>query len=291
VPIYEQSYRHYEGHMRRHFRWAVVVEQECRVLSKAKPFLVLLLGALLHIILRLLQVVSFDVVIHDSNNPLTPLLRQIQGLVVNEQMFFDFIRLQTPLMFLIFMYAGCGMICEDTRNNLLEVYFSKPIRWFDYALGKVFTLVLIGLLLTAVPATGLVMLHNALVPSVKLLQETWWWPVEITGFALVIIIPMTLSILASSALLSSMNFAAVALLMILIANSTMAGVLAAVLQERNYLVISFPVALNRIGQSLFHDTRLLFDLHWQWSFYYVLGVCLISGWIVFRRVRRAEVAA
>jgi len=129
VPIYEQTYRHYEGEVKRRFRWVIVVEQELRVLVKTKVFLLLMMVALLHSILRLLQVVAYDVVIQDPNNPLTPLLRQVQGLVVNERMFFDFIRIQTPIVFIICLYAGSGMICSDFRNNLMEVYFSKPIRW------------------------------------------------------------------------------------------------------------------------------------------------------------------
>ncbi len=291
MPIYEQTYRHYEGEMRRRFRWAIIVEQELRVLAKAKPFLMLLLVALLHCILRLLQVVAFDVVIQDPNNPLTPLLNQIQGIMVREQMFFDFLRIQTPLVFLIALYAGSGMICNDMNNNLMDVYFSKPIRWYDYVLGKVLSLTAVGLSITALPAIALVILHNLLAPSMKLLTESWFWPVSILAFSLVIVLPMALSIPAASALLRSQNYAAIVIVMIPVACSAMAGVLAAVLQDRNYLIISFPMAVNRIGQYLFHDRHLLFDSHWLWSMLFVGGTCLVCLWIIVHKVRRSEVAA
>lgn len=291
MPIYQRSYRHFEGQTKQRFRWLIVIEQELRVLATARPFLLLLLLALLHCILRLLQVVAYDVVIQDPNHPLTPLLRQVQGLMVNEQMFFDFIRIQTPLIFLIFLYAGSGMMCNDFRYNLMEVYFSKPIRWYDYALGKVLALVLLGLAISAVPAIFLVVLHNMLLAKMEVLQQTWWWPLPILAFSLVVIVPAALGILASSALLPSQNFAAISIFMILIANSTMAGVFAGVLQSRNYLIISFPMAINRVGQQLFGEKFLLFDLRWEWSMAYVAGLSLLMLWVIVRRVRQAELAA
>ncbi len=293
MPIYEQTYRQYEGRIRGRFRWAIVVEQELRVLVKARPFLILMLLALLHCILRLLQVVAYDVIMQDPNNPMRAVLQHLQAVVVNERMFFDFIRLQTPIVFITCLYAGSGMICNDFRNNLMEVYFSKPLRWYDYAAGKIMSLTLIGLMLTAVPGVFLVFLHNMLLPGegFEMLRETYWWPVSIMGFSLVVVLPCALGVLASSALMGGQNFAAVAVFMVVIANSAMGGLLAGLLQQRNYLLLSFPMAVNRVGQRLFHDHRLLFESHWAWSFSFVAGVCLLAAWIVFRKARRAEVAA
>lgn len=292
MPIYKQSYRTYEGKMVHKFRWWVVVEQELRVLIKARVFLLLVLVALLHIMVRLLQVVACDVVMQDPNNPLTPLLKTVQGIMVDERMFFDFLRLQAPIVFIVALYAGAGMICNDVRNNLLEVYFSKPIRWYDYALGKSFSLIAVGLCLTMVPAILLVGLHNMLLPGEnwQTLYATWTWPGAIVGFSLVFIVPCVFAILACSALLPSQNFAAIAVVMVVVADSAMGGLLAMLLQERNYLVISFPMAINRVGQYFFNDHRLIFDLRWEWSFLFVSLVSLWGIWVVFRRARRAEIA-
>lgn len=291
MPIYKQTYRNYEGRMRHSFRWWIVVQQELSVLAKAKIFMALIFGASIHIILRVLQVVAFDIVIQDPNHPLTPLLQNVQGIMVNERMIFDFIRLQAPVVFIITLYAGAGMICNDFRNNLMEVYFSKPIRWYDYALGKAFALILLGLSLTALPALGLTILHNMLLPGWDLFKETYWWPGAALAFSLTLVLPCALGILACSALLPSQNFAAIAVFMVLIANSGMGGLLATLLQQQNYLLLSFPMAINRVGQHFFGDRRLLFDSHWGWSMLFVALVSLWGAWVVFRKARRAEIAA
>ncbi len=129
MPVYRRTYRNFEGDYRRSFRWMLVFAQEWRVLLKFKIFLVLMLVAQLHTLLRLLQIVAYDVIMQDPNNVLTPLLSQVQIIVVNQRMFYDYVQLQAPMVLLITLYAGAGMICNDVRNNLLEVYFSKPISW------------------------------------------------------------------------------------------------------------------------------------------------------------------
>jgi ABC-type transport system involved in multi-copper enzyme maturation permease subunit len=291
VPVYEQTYRNYEGGLRHQFRWWIVVEQEFRVLSRSRIFKFLVLLAGLHVIFRVLQVVGYDVIVQDPNHPMAPLLKQIEVIVVNGRMFFDFVRLQTPLMFITLLYAGSGMICNDIRNNLMEIYFSKPLRWYDYVLGKVLALVLLGLSLTALPVILVLLQHNLLLPSMQTLNDSLFWGGAAMGYSLVVVIPTALCILACSAVMPGQNYAAITVFMLLIANSTMAGLLAGALRDRNYLVLSFPLALDRLGQELFQETRLLFELRWEWPMLLVGSTCLLALVIIMWRARRAEVAA
>ncbi len=106
MPIYKRSYRSYTGHTKQRFRWRIIVEQELRILIKSRIFILLMTLPLLHTLLRFLQILAYDVIMQDPNNPLTPILMNLQGVVVNRVMFFDFIRIQTPMLFLIILYAG-----------------------------------------------------------------------------------------------------------------------------------------------------------------------------------------
>lgn len=290
MPVYQQSYRNYSGQFRHRFRWAIVLSQELQILVSSKIFLLLVLIAALHTLFRLLQIVAFDVVMQDPNNLLTPLLNQVTFLMVKRETFFEFLRLQTPLVFLTMLFAGAGMICNDFRNNLMEVYFSKPITWLDYLLGKIMSLIVVGLCMTALPATFLVVVHNALLPSWELLGQSWWWPIAIFAFSMVVVLSAALATLASSALIKSHGYAAIAIFMVVLANSTMSLVLAELLREMNYLIMSYPLAIHRLGQVFFREDRPLFNVAWHWSLLYFLLVVFVSVSIVVARVRRAEVA-
>ncbi len=291
MPVFEQSYRHYEGGLRHKFRWWIVVEQEFRVLAKSRVFKGLVLLAGLHYIVRVLQVVGYDVIVQDPNHPMAALLSQVEGLVVNARTFFDFVRLQSPLMFITLLYAGSGMICNDFRNNLMEIFFSKPLRWYDYVFGKALALILLGLALTALPALLLLLQHALLLPRAEVLQNAVAWGGASFAFSLVVVLPTALGILACSALLPGQNYAAITVFMLIIANSAMSTLLAGALRDRNYFILSLPMAVNRAGQYFFGDNRLLFDLNWLYSLAYVLIVCAASMLVIMHRVRRAEVAS
>lgn len=290
MPIYSNTYRQYDGKPRRWFRWLVVVEQELKTLAKFRIFKALFLLAFLHIIVRMLQIIAYDVLAQDPNNPLQLLLSNLDVIEINARTFFSFLYLQTSLLFILLLYSGAGMICNDVRNNLMEVYFSKPLTWKDYVIGKVLSLVILGLSITAIPGVLLVLFHNLLLPGMETLQNSWWWPLSITGYSLVIILPTALCILACSALLPSQNYATITIVMALVANTSLAGLLAGLLRERDYLAVSFPLSLRRVGEFLFNESRILFSLSWYWCLLYIVVVSLCALAIVLRKVRREEIA-
>ncbi|MBI2423000.1 MAG: ABC transporter permease subunit [Candidatus Hydrogenedentes bacterium] len=290
MPIYEQNYRSYDGEAWHHFRWLIIVEQEVRVLIKQKKFLVLMIVGLVHLILRVLQLVAMDIIAQNPNHPLALTFKQFDFLSIDQRMFFDFIRFQGPLTVVLFLLAGSGMICNDFRNNIMELYFSKPISWRDYALGKIATLTGLGLFLTAIPALFLMMLHNILLPGAATFAQTITWVVPTILFSLLLVIPAALMVLACSAVVNSFNYAAVTMLMIIVASATMGTVLAEMLRAPNYQVISLPLAYNRLGQYFYGMRYPIFELDWYWPMSIFVAISLISLNLVFRKVRRAEVA-
>ena len=290
VPIFDQSYRTYDGELRRRFRWWIMVQQELRVLFKNRTFLILLIVTVVHVSLRILQVVAYDILASNPNNPIAMALRSVAMMTIGPRTFFDFLVIQTPLVFLIALLAGSGMICDDFRNNLMEIYFSKPLSWRDYVSGKVMTLLIVGLGITAAPGIGLVLLHNLLAPGWRTLRATWWLPASITAFSLSIVLPAALGVLASSALCRSQRYATIAVFMVVFGNLTFGVVLAEVLHKRNYQILAIPLAINRVGEFLF-QRRSTFDLPWGWSALLIGVVCAGALWIVCRKVRQAEVAS
>ncbi|HOH41467.1 MAG TPA: hypothetical protein PLZ53_00020 [Candidatus Hydrogenedentes bacterium] len=289
MPIFTQSYRSFEGKPQRHFRWLIVVEQEFKTLTKFKIFKVLYLLAYIHVLIRLLQVVAFDIIAQDPNNPLQALFANLDVAEIRGVTFFSFLYLQTPMVFILTLYAGAGMICNDLRNNLMEVYFSKPLTWRDYAFGKIASLFLLGLSITALPGICLVILHNLLLPGMSTLAASWWWPLAILAYSTALVLPAVFSILAASALMPSQNYAAIIVFMVLIANTSFAGILSGLLRMRNLLALSFPMSVRRLGELLFDEKRILFTTSWQWCLGYVAVVCAIALLIIVIKIRRQEV--
>lgn len=291
MPIYDRSYRAYDGKLRSGLAWWVIVQQELRVLFSTRSFLILLCLAGTHIGLRLLQVIASDVIAANPTSPLAGIAQQL-NLAVNENLFFQFLSGQSVLLFWILLFSGSGMICNDIHNNLMEVYFSKPVTWRDYALGKIMTLVLVGMLLTAVPGVFLVLLHNLLAPGLETLKTTFAWPLSITAFSALIVVPCSLAILAGSAVLKNQRTAAIVILVLVFFDMTAAETLSDDLfKDDRYNIIGIPLAIFHLGSLLLHQGDLPYNLPWWWSALVVAGASLVVLAIICRKVHRCEVEA
>lgn len=290
MPVYDQSYRTYQGALRGRGRWAVIVSQEIRVLFARRMFIFLMLLGNFHLLLRIIQIYIIDVASKQPASDLTAMFEEVAFEKMGPWVYFDFLRFQSPLIFLTLIYAGSGLICNDFRNNLVDVYFSKPINWRDYVAGKVMALVTIGLSLTALPALVMVLIHCIFSPSLATLQESATHILPIIVFSVLMVGSFSLVILASSALTDSGKFAGVAVFMLALVNIFASMLIAQLLQKVNYFAFAFPVSLNNLGEKLFNDTRFPnpVDIEWPWSASYVAAICLIALTIVCRKARHAE---
>lgn len=63
-----------------------------------------------------------------------------------------FLQAQALSLAVLLMASGCGVISEDIRYRTFQLYFSKPISRLEYGLGKLGGLLMLGSLVTVVPA-------------------------------------------------------------------------------------------------------------------------------------------
>lgn len=63
---------------------------------------------------------------------------------------------------ILFMASGCGVIADDLRYRTFQLYFSKPLKRWEYGLGKFIGLFCLGSLVSLVPTLLCVLLRIAL---------------------------------------------------------------------------------------------------------------------------------
>ena len=154
MAIHEQNYVRYDGPIREEGAWAVIAWTSFKVYwSFLRTKLVLLflwLAPLFFIGMILLEYA----------------LRGQMGAMGGAQApsggYISFyLQVQVFSLAILLMASGCGVISEDLRYRTFQLYFSKPIRRADYAVGKFLSLVLLGSLVTLVPAALLAVLRAA----------------------------------------------------------------------------------------------------------------------------------
>ena len=241
----------------------------------------------LHVVL----VYLIDTVANMQGHPLSEAIREMEIARIDEAFFLRFIRLQTPLVFIACIFSGSRLICNDFRYNLVDIYFSKPLSWWDYVAGKTVTLLLVGFGMTVFPAWLLLLLHLAFLPSLDTLGEVAGLALPNLMFGLTVSLPCALGVLASSAVFNGPRFASIAVFMVLMANAAFGVVLPEILDQDSLRIIAFPVALNRLGEWYFGAVNLLEDVSWKQSAVYVTAVCAVALAMVCMKVRRAGAAS
>lgn len=291
MPVFEQSYPKWRaeqraGATRTRVRWLPIVRRELEQLISQRGFKILLVVAALPALIHLLQIYSVNKLAAEPNGELAAMLRNVT-LTIDAEFFFRFLHVQTYFVFVLMLYASSGLLCDDIRLNLAEVYFSKPLTKRDYLLGKVVTVVGLGLTYTALPALFLFASQLMMVPDPDYLQANWWVPLSSLGFSLVFVIPTAFATLACSALTSSRRYAAAAVITLLVANGFVATLLADILNQRSVSVINVPQAMSRVGESLF-SLESYIPLAWPWAMAVVAGVTVVGCAVLVHRINRVE---
>lgn len=289
MPVYEQTYPTWTRSQSSRVRWWPIVRRELQLLLAQRPFVMLLVVAALPTLIHLLQLYSVNKLAADPHSELARALRSV-AVTIDAAFFFQFLQVQTYFVFTVVLFASSGLVCDDLRLNLVEVYFSKPLTVRDYLLGKLATVVGLGLTFTVAPAVFLFVAHVMMAPDTSFLRENAWVPLAAAAYSLVLVVPTALATLACSALTSSRGFAAAAVVAILAADAFIPTLLVDILDLRAAHIVNLPLAMRRVGEALF-GARPYIPLDWPWALAVVLAVSGLALVVLVRRVRAVEVGA
>ncbi len=286
MPVYDQTYRPYDGAAPKRFRWLAMVRQEWSIFAKLRLFRLFQFITALHLLLYIVLIFAVDGLQSMPDHPLRSATQNMGFQQIDDTVFYLFITLQSGLVFFTLVFIGSGFISKDFRYNLVEVYFSKPLSWVDYVIGKTVTLVSVGLSMTALPALLMLLLHICFLPSWSTLEDSYWLPIPILLFSLAIALPIALAVLASSSFFNIQLFSGVAVVMLVVITSAIVINLSVALDNISIAVLSAPVAVNRLGEWFFQRPNLRLEVSPTISLAYMAFVCVVAASIVCLKVRR-----
>jgi len=124
------------------------------------------------------------------------------------QILFTFFTL--PQAFSIFIVIGMvapKLISRDMKNRAFLLYYSRPIKPWQYLLGKCSIVWVFLAGLTTLPALLLYLMGVALSPSISVVLVTWDLPIRILMASIVLCVPTTLFALMLSSITRESIFA------------------------------------------------------------------------------------
>jgi len=292
MPIYEQTYKPWEARSLLRWRWRPIAVQELRIAMTARSFKFLLLLSCLPFLTFLLLFLSVDMLASNPDSLAGMVLEETNIVQIDDVMFWRFLRLCVPLVVLCCLAVGSGLICNDIRNNLLEIYFAKPLTSIDYFIGKLVAVMFFPLLISAVPALLFFLLHIIMTPdsSLEFFRTYGYLLLTMPAYALAIALPSGTLAMLCSALSRSTRFAAVAFCAILFMNRALAEFISEITQRPNLKFWSVGHSADVIGLVLIRK-EVPEDMYWPYAIYMLAAWCIIAMGLTFHRVRAVEVGS
>jgi ABC-2 type transport system permease protein len=196
---------------------------------------------------------------------------------------------QTSLCFLLALFVGPALISPDLRNNGLALYLSRPFNRTEYVLGKLSVLLILMSAITWVPGLLLFFFQGYL-------EGAGWignnlrigWAIFLGSW--VSILSLSLVTLAISAWVKWKPVARITMIIVFFVLFGFAQALNEVLNTWWGLMLSLWTATENVWSGLFGlaiDDDLAMPIWAAWTT--ILGACLISLWLLSRRIRAYEV--
>jgi len=280
VPIHDQGYRRYQGQRVPVGRaWWTMARMHLITAFKRRWFLVLVFAGFA----RFLGYAAFYIVgpvfIPQMSNfaELTP------------QIFRNFLNGQSFFVFLVTIVLG-GLIADDRRANALQLYLSKPLTRVEYILGKAAPLLILILGLTLVPALCLILLQIVFSGSITFLVNNLFLLPAITLASITRALVSTFMILALSSLSKSRRFVAIMYAGIIFFTLAMQQVLRGITGSRAWAAIA-PTNMMDVFTDWVFRVRGPQPVPVYVAILVIVGLIVLSAWILERRVRPVEVVS
>jgi ABC-2 type transport system permease protein len=277
MPIHDQGYRRYGGQRAPTSEaWVVIARAGIRTAFAKKAFLALLLVSWFPFFVRAVQIYAA------ANLP------QAAFLAPTAETFRQFLDQQEIFVFFVTVYMGAGAIANDRRANALQIYLSKPLTRVQYVFGKLAVLMTFLLMVTWVPAMVLLLVQTAFAGNVTFIRNNLFLFPAITVFSALQVVVIAVTMLALSSLSKSSRFVGIMFAAIVFFTQAIYGVLYAVTRSSSFSWIAVSADLSQLGDVIFRLTPK-YETPWMVSLAIVIGLVILSGFVLEKRVRGVEV--
>jgi ABC-type transport system involved in multi-copper enzyme maturation permease subunit len=192
------------------------------------------------------------------------------------------------IILLLLSLGGAGLIADDFRHKAIQLYFARPIKKFDYLLGKAGVVMFFVGLLTIVPGIILLVLKLLFSGSFKFFLTYPWLILSIIFYSIFLMIFFTAFVLLASSLSKNRNYVIAIIFGLYYLSEIIRGIFYVIFRSPYSALFSFRANLQQVGAGFFL-TNKPYSLPWYLSFIVICLFCLFAYFVVNRKVRGVEV--
>lgn len=279
MPIHDQGYQRYAGsRAETGSAWQVIARAGLRTVLAQRKFLGLMLVAWAPFLVRTVQAYAA------ANIP------QASILALKPETFREFLETQAFFVFVITVFVGSGLIAADRRANALQLYLAKPLTRWEYVAGKMAVLFTLLIAVTWLPAFLLLLVQIGFAGSFTFLTSNLYLLPAITLYALAQVVLASTTMLALSSLSKSSRFVAVMYAGLIFFTGALFQAVRGITGNSTFAWMSPGDSLELVGDAIFRLPPR-YDLPLWGAVLVVVGLVVVSGVVLERRVRAVEIVS
>jgi ABC-2 type transport system permease protein len=242
MPIFDQGYQHWEGHLAGHaWRWLAITRHGMRTSLSTRYVRPLILIAwipalLLVGVLAVWGMIEQGVEGAESWLPFLTMLAKASDVHGCRQAvwtiaFTYFFRVELYLVMLIVTLCGPNLISRDLRFNALPLYLSRPMTRNDYFLGKLGVIATLVAAVALIPAALSYVLGVCFSLDLSVVRDTWRLLPASIAYGMLIVVSAGTLMLAMSSMSRRSLYVGLAWIGMWLISSTVAVVLGQIHKE------------------------------------------------------------
>ena len=206
MAIHDQSYVRYTGPMREGSAAWIIARMNTRTMISFTRTKLLVLLSWLPAFLTLIALFAEYVFNSKANPSKMPSLGGVEFVI----------QLHTATVALLLLSSGCGIIADDLRYKVIQLYFSKPMTRLEYAAGKFLSLFALSSLVGLLPVGILGVARLGLYAKGPILAEVAIQTVAALGVLVLATGAMCLMVMGLSSLTTRTGYVVLAWLSVLV---------------------------------------------------------------------------
>ena len=264
MPIFDQGYQHWDGKLAGQAgRWLPITRHGVQVQLKNWWIRWFLMAACLPALV-LVCIVAIWGLFEQQSEFLKPFLFFFQNLPEDIRSgpkrfrtplwtlaFRQFFDLQLTVSMILVLLVGPDLISQDLRFNAIPLYLSRPLRRFEYFLGKLGVIAVFLSAVTLVPALLAFVLGYGFSFDPAVIRDTYRLLFASIAFGLIVVVSAGLLMLALSSLSRNSRYVGAMWLGLWIVSNITSGVLDRTVRADWCALVSYTNNLRRVRDALF----------------------------------------
>src|SRR5215212_6943899 len=222
MPIFDQGYQHWSGHLSSHaWRWLAITRRGVRTATQGRILRLALILAFLPAVVLVFVLCLWGLVERQSTaiESIKPFLEAFLGrpilagprgyrIEIWTLCFHYFLSWELWFSMVLVLLVGPNLISQDLRYNALPLYFSRPLRRFDYFVGKLGVIVALLTAVIIVPCVVAYAMGLLFSLDLTIVRDTWRILLASVTYGLVIALSSGMLMLALSSLSRNSRYVA-----------------------------------------------------------------------------------